>query len=25
MFDYEAPLSDDQKQLAELREILNSF
>jgi hypothetical protein len=25
MFDYEAPLSEDQKQLAELREILNSF
>jgi hypothetical protein len=25
MFDYEEPLSEDQKQLAELREILNSF
>jgi len=25
MFDYEAPMSEDQKQLAELREILNSF
>jgi hypothetical protein len=25
MFDYEAPLSEDEKQLAELREILNSF
>ena len=25
MFDYEEPMSEDQKQLAELREILNSF
>jgi len=25
MFDYEAPMSEDEKQLAELREILNSF
>lgn len=25
MFDYEKPLSEDEKQLAELREILNSF
>ena len=25
MFDYEAPLNEDEKQLAELREILNSF
>jgi hypothetical protein len=25
MFDYETPMSEDQKQLAELREILNSF
>lgn len=25
MFDYEKPMSEDQKQLAELREILNSF
>ena len=25
MFDYEQPMSEDEKQLAELRQILNSF